>query len=296
MDIELSRLFVKVVQNASFSRAAETLKIPKSTVSKAISRLENETGTKLLLRTTRSLTLTAAGRAYYETCLGPIQVLEDAQKSLYGKDSILAGLVRITAPEDFSGVLAPLIKELTTHHQALSFELHLSDEIVDLVKDGFDFAIRIGKLSESNLKSKKIGDVELIPVASPSYLKNSEKIRRPKDIENHICLALQARSSTTQWFLKNKKEHHRLKINPKIVSNQMTSLLQLAEAGAGISLVPRFLACEALRQGRLQRILPDWCGTSMPVSLLSPLSTMSSARLKLASENIFKEIHKALNT
>src|SRR2546423_356495 len=89
MDLELTRYFVKVVQNGSFSRAADILKLPKSTVSKAISRLESETGTKLLLRTTRSLTLTAAGRVFYDASLGPIQVLEDAQKSLHGQDSIL---------------------------------------------------------------------------------------------------------------------------------------------------------------------------------------------------------------
>src|SRR4051812_36061970 len=110
MDLELTRYFVKVVQNGSFSRAADLLKLPKSTVSKAITRLEHDTGTKLLLRTTRSLTLTAAGRAFYDTCLGPVHILEDAQKSLYGQDSILSGTLKITAPEDLGAhVISPAV-------------------------------------------------------------------------------------------------------------------------------------------------------------------------------------------
>ena len=92
--IELTRIFIKVVQQGSFSKAAELLNIPKSTVSKAITRLEAETGTKLLLRTTRSQTLTPSGRAFFETCLEPLQILEDAQKSLYGQDDIVAGKIR----------------------------------------------------------------------------------------------------------------------------------------------------------------------------------------------------------
>ena len=180
MEIELIRIFVKVVQQSSFSRAAEILKVPKSTVSKAITRLEYETGAKLLLRTTRSLTLTAVGRAFYETCMGPIQTLEEAQKSLNGNESILTGLVRVTAPEDLGiEIIAPTIGELSRKHPLLNFELNYTDDIVDLIKEGFDIAIRIGKLPESSLKVKRIGEIQIIPVASPKYLKNASKIFNP---------------------------------------------------------------------------------------------------------------------
>lgn len=129
--IELTRIFVKVIQHGSFSKAADSLKIPKSTVSKAISRLERETGTKLLLRTTRSQTLTASGRAFYETCLEPLQILEDAQKSLFGKDAIIAGKIRITAPEDLgTHVIAPIIGELSQSYDKLFFELLYLNKVV----------------------------------------------------------------------------------------------------------------------------------------------------------------------
>jgi LysR family transcriptional regulator for bpeEF and oprC len=166
IQIELSRLFVKVVQHGGYSKAANALRLPKSTISKAIKRLEDETGTKLLIRTTRSQTLTAAGRLFYETCLEPIQILENAQKSLYGQDNIISGRIKLTAPEDLGNfVITKVISRFSKKYEKLDFETHYSNEVMDLVKDGFDFAIRIGTLKESSLKQKKIGEFELIPVA-----------------------------------------------------------------------------------------------------------------------------------
>ena len=153
MDLELCRIFVKVVQYNSFSKAAEVLKMPKSTVSRSITRLERETGTKLLVRSTRSLTVTQAGQEFYEASLGPIHQLEDAQKALVGKDSLLTGTVRMTAPEDLGTfVIAPAIAKLSSQYPSLRFELKYTDTIVDLVKEGFDLAVRIGRVKNSGLR------------------------------------------------------------------------------------------------------------------------------------------------
>ncbi len=294
--IELTRIFVKVIQHGSFSKAADSLKIPKSTVSKAITKLERETGTKLLIRTTRSQTLTASGRAFYETCLEPLQILEDAQKSLFGKDSIIAGKIRITAPEDLgTHVIAPIIGELSQSHEKLSFELYYTNQLVDLVRDGFDFAIRIGQLKQSGLKAKRIGEVTLIPVASPKYLEKREKINSPKDLENHDCLSISGLSVMHRWDLKNKQQSAKVFVNVKTESNQMTSLLQVALAGGGVALVPSYLVTQDLAQKRLVRVLPGWSNDGFPVSLVSPVSMASSARLKLVSEKIFAASQKALS-
>jgi DNA-binding transcriptional LysR family regulator len=295
MDLEVIRQFVKVVQNGSFTKAADSLRVPKSTLSKAVSGLEKETGTKLLLRTTRSLTLTAAGRAFYETCLSAVQTLEEAQKSLYGNDTIISGKIKLTAPEDLgSTVIAPAIGILTRKYPSLRFELIYTDEILDLVKDGYDLAIRIGKLSESALKVKRLGDLVLIPVASPDYLKSANKIRHPKDLEQHSCLAITSNTANKNWSFKSGKETATIKVHPRIESNLMSSLLQSAIAGAGVAFVPGFLAKKDLKTGDLVRILPEWSGAGIPVSLLSPLAMTSSARLKIVSETIFEEVRKAL--
>ncbi len=294
--IELTRIFIKVVQQGSFSKAAELLKIPKSTVSKAIARLERETGTKLLLRTTRSQTLTASGRAFYETCLEPLQILEDAQKSLFGQDAIVAGKIKITAPEDLgTHVVAPIIGELSQLHEKLSFELQYTNQLIDLVKDGFDFAIRIGTLKQSGLKAKRIGEVTLIPVAAPSYLEKRGKISTPQDLLKHDCLSISAGNLMQRWDLKNKSQTAKIMVNVKVESNQMTSLLQVAIAGGGVALVPSYLCKNELLQKKLVRVLPGWHSVGMPVSLVSPVSMASSARLKLVSDKVFTATQKTLS-
>ncbi|XGC81993.1 LysR family transcriptional regulator [Bdellovibrio bacteriovorus] len=297
MNLELTRIFVKVVQNSSFSKAGELLKVPKSTVSKAVTALEKETGTKLLMRTTRSLTLTPAGKAFYDSCVGPIQTLEDAQRSLHGRDSIVSGLIRITAPEDLgSQVIAPAVARLAQTHPALQFDLVYTDEVLDLVKEGFDLAVRVGRLNESSLKAKKIGEVILVPVASPSYLKKKEKIRTPKDLENHDCLTLNEQNLISKWTLKNESKTALLKIKPRISSNQMTSLLNMAIAGAGIALVPQFICRQAVQDGTLNYALPGWSSSGLQVHLVSPLSVSSSVRLKMTADLLFSEIREALNS
>ncbi len=295
MELELTRLFVKVVQQSSFTRAATVLKLPKSTLSKAIRRLEDETGTKLLIRTTRSLTLTAAGRAFFESCVGPVQTLEDARKSLSGADSVMQGLVRITAPEDLGGyAVAPVVAELSRKNQGLNFDLHYTDTVVDLVRDGFDLAVRIGRVAPSNFKTHKLGEVRLIPVAAKSYLQRFPKIQKPKDLTAHCALSFSESRLRNQWSLRNERETITVRVNPRVASNQMTSLLKMAVAGGGVALVPSYLAAEDLRAGRLQRVLPDWSAPGLPVALISPLATSSSARLKITADLLTERLRALL--
>ncbi len=293
MEIELSRLFVKVIQQGSFSKAAQQLQIPKSTLSKAVTKLEKETGTKLLLRTTRSLTLTAAGRAFYETCLGPVQVLEEAQRSLHGADDILSGVIRLTAPDDFGNfVLAKALTELLKKHPNLRFELKYTNETLDLVKEGIDLAIRVGKLKESSLKAKRIGENKLIFVASPAYLKSRNPIRAPKDLTEHECMTINAVAK--EWNLQSKKGSVRVPIRPRVICNQMSSLVSSAVAGAGIAMAPTFVCKPELESGKLIRVLPEWSSSGWTVSLVSPMSSNSSARLKVTMDHLFGVIQEAI--
>lgn len=295
MELELTRLFVKVAQQGSFTRAAAVLKLPKSTVSKSIRRLEEETGTKLLIRTTRALTLTAAGRAFFEACAGPVQTLEDARKSLSGADSVMQGLVRITAPEDLGGyAVAPVVAELSRRHPGLNFELHYTDAVVDLVRDGFDLAVRIGRVAPSNFKVLRLGEVSLVAVAAKSYLERFPKIRRPEDLAPHCALSFSEGRLRDRWPLRSAAGTRTVKVNPRVASNQMTSLLKMAVAGGGVALVPAYLAAADLREGRLTRLLPEWASPGLPVSLLSPLPTASSARLKITADLLTERLRRLL--
>lgn len=291
MELDLTRIFVKVVQYSSFSKAAAALKMPKSTVSKSISRLEKETGTKLLVRSTRSLTVTQAGRVFYEASMGPIQQLEDAQKALYGKDNLLTGTVRITSPEDLGTfVVAPAIAKLSVKHPQLRFDLKYTDTILDLIKDGFDIAIRIGPVRDSGLKLKSAGEVTLIPVASPAYLKGKEKIKSPGDLTKHQCLSLDLQQTADRWTLRSGGKTIHVPVEAKILSNQMSSLVQMALADGGIALVPTYICQSYLANGKLIRVLPEWSNSGWPVSILTPLAPSSSARLKVTVDKIFEEL------
>jgi DNA-binding transcriptional LysR family regulator len=295
--IETIRLFVKVVQHGGFSKAAEALRIPKSTVSKAVTRLESETGTKLLVRTTRSQTLTAAGRSFYETCLGPIQILEDAQKSLYGQDNIISGTIKITAPEDIGGhVLMPVLSKLSRKYPSLNFDLYLTNEVLDLVKGGYDLAIRIGELRESRLLQRKVGEIIMIPVAAPSYLKDIHKITQPKDMENLAGINLRTGSLSHRWKLRNGKKFVSVNLKPNIQSNQVSTLIVSALAGAGVAVLPKYMVESYLASGKLIQLVPAWIADVFPVSVVSPVSTTSSARLNIISSEIITAIKETLKT
>jgi len=286
MDLKLIYIFVKVAQCGSFSRAAQLLKLPKSTVSKAVSKLEYETGSKLILRSTRSLSLTQAGLKFLEDTNGPLQNLEEAHKKLLGGDLILSGQLRITAPEDLGNhLIAPAIAKLSSQFPALNFELKYTNEIVDLVRDSFDIAVRIGKLQASSFKVRKLGFVVLILVATPRYLKGRSKIRTPSDLLDHDCLGF-SESTFQTWSLRSAEKNVKVAIKAKILSNQMSSILQAALADGGIAFVPKYLCQREIEAGKLVHVLNEWGSQPLPVSLLTPLSPSKTARLKVTVDAI----------
>ncbi len=296
MEIESIRIFVKVVNLGSFSRAAELLKLPKSTVSRVVSGLERDCGTKLLLRTTRSLTLTSSGKAFFESAVNAVSILEDARRSLYGSDSMLTGTVRLTAAEDFgSRIITPAIGKLTRLHPELVFEMHYTDKLVDLVKDGVDIAVRIGKLAPSSFKAKRVGEIEMVLVASKEFLRKHPAVKAPADLTGLDCLCFSSTSAHPRWVLRQGGRTVKVAIRPRIVANQMLSLIGLAGDGSGVALVPLFLCKEELSQGKLVRVLPEWKGNTLPVSIVSPFGTDSSSRLKIISDHLAKSIKSSLS-
>ena len=295
MSLDLVNYFIQVTQFGSFSKAAQSLGLPKSTLSKAVARLESEVGTKLLLRTTRNQTLTAAGRVFYEKCIGPIQTIEEARKSLSGNDDLLIGRIRLTSPEDLGiGVISPAIGKFVLKHTSVQFELIYTDTLVDLIRDGFDLAIRVGQLKESSLKSKRIGEIKQFLVATPDYVQNHPKIQNPEDLKNHPCLLHGGRISERIWKLSSSSQSCSVTVRPKIVSNQMSSLIQAALSDCGVAKVPAFLCKKYIEEGSLVQVLPKWQSHGTPVSILSPVSFSSSVRLRLITDYLADEIQKAL--
>jgi len=286
MEIQLIHYFVKIIEHGSFTKAADFLKMPKSTLSKAVSKLERETGTKLLIRSTRKQTLTAAGRDFYESCLGPIQTIEDAHKNLYGKDSVISGTVKITVPEDFEiFLLSSCIQQLGEKYPHLKFIINSTNDVVDLIGEGFDFAIRIGPLEESNLKVRTIGHIKLATLVSKQYLSKIE-LNTPEDLMNVRCIGLSTNKPHQSWRLTKNAKTDTIKTPLAVETNQITSVYKLTLSGAGVSVLPTFLCQKDIESGLLVSVLTDWKYDDVPVSLVSPLSTIHSARLKVVSDEI----------
>ncbi len=287
MDLESTRVFVKVVQQGSFSKAAAILKHPTSTMSRIVSRLENEIGTKLLLRTTRSITLTPAGRELYERVAGHIEAIEEARKSVEGNDNSLKGRIRITATEDLGAfVVTPIIGRIIKKYPDLSFDIYYTNEVLDLVKEGYDLALRIGHLNPSRFKSVRLGQLSLVAVASPGYLESRNKIKRPKDLAEHNCLIFGSNSDVTKWSFHSKNEKIKVPIRPHSTANQMQSLVTLASTHAGIAFVPYFACKHEIKEGSLVRVLPDWSITTYEVHLVSPNISGMPTRVKKVADEI----------
>ena len=281
MELETTRIFIKVVQQGSFSKAANLLKMPVSNVSRAVSYLEAEVGTTLLQRTTRTLRLTSAGQAFFEASVGPIQILEDAKRSLQGTDSIIAGSVKLTAPEDLGEfAVSPALAKLMKKHPSLSFDFNYTDEIVDLVSEGYDLAVRLGRLNPSRFKAIKVGEVSIIAVASPTYLSSRAQIRSSKDLVQNDLL----------YFAGTIPSSHR----PKAAGNQMRSLVTLARLGAGIALVPQFTCRQEIEQGKLVRVLPTWTSSRFTVSLVSATTSQMPARVRIVTDELVNSLKEAL--
>jgi LysR family transcriptional regulator, regulator for bpeEF and oprC len=287
MDLESTRVFVKVVQQGSFSKAAAILKHPTSTMSRIVSRLEKEIGTQLLLRTTRRITLTPAGRELYERVAGHIEAIEEARRSVEGNDRSLKGRIRITATEDLGAfVVTPIIGRIIKKYPDLSFDIYYTNEVLDLVKEGYDLALRIGHLNPSRFKSVRLGQLSLVSVASPGYLESRNKIKRPKDLAEHNCLIFGSSSDVTKWSLHSKNEKIKVSIRPHSTANQMQSLVTLAAAQAGIAFVPYFACKREIREGSLVRVLPDWSIANYEVHLVSPNISGMPTRVKKVAEEI----------
>jgi len=300
MDIQLIHYFVNIVKHGSFTKAATILKVPKSTLSKAVTKLESETGTKLLIRSTRKQNLTDAGRQFYESCLGPIQTIEDAEKTLYGQDSLISGTVRITVPEDFEIVLlSGCIQRLCKNYPDLKIIIKGTNDVVDLVGEGFDFAVRIGPLEESNLKVRTIGYIKLATVVSKEYFTEINdsgiKLEKPEDLTRVRCVGFTSNKPHQILTLSKGKKTEVIKIPLVVEANQATSVYKLTMAGVGASVLPTFLCQKDIDSGELIKVLKDWKYSDVPVSLVSPLSTLNSIRLKVVSDEIVEALRASLS-
>lgn len=270
MDLDLLRVFAAVARTASFSAAARELRIPKSSASRAVARLEEELGVQLLFRTTRQVSLSAAGTGLYDRIAPLLHGLESALGELPEREEEPSGLLRVTAPVDI-GVffLAELTTRFTLRYPAVSVELDLSNRLVDLVAEGFDVALRVAPgLKDSTLVARKASPVQLQLFASPIYLARRGTPRTEADLAAHdwVTFGTQAR----KLRLDGPRGPVEVAPRSRILCPELLFVREAMRAGAGLGLLPSFMADSDVAAGTLVRVLPRLARTGGNLYVVSP--------------------------
>ncbi len=260
--MNLNRLayFTAVVDTGSFTRAAERLGITKAVVSKQVAQLERDLGTSLLVRTTRQVRPTEAGRLFHARCVMILRDAEDAFDELAQAAAAPTGTLRITAPNDYGTVLvAPVASAFTARFPACRVELTLSDDTVDLVSGRIDLAIRVGWLVDSSLQARKIGAFDQLLVASPLFADRIASLREPEDLGTLPFIANLALREPLLWlFARGDLDRQTARMQATIAIDATPGVLAAVKAGGGLSILPDFLVAEYLANGRLIHALPAW--------------------------------------
>jgi DNA-binding transcriptional LysR family regulator len=271
-DLEGLAIFAKVVDMRSFAGAASELSLSKATVSKAVSRLEARLGTRLFNRTSRRLALTDAGRQLSARAAHILAEAEAAEDDARAQSSTPRGRVRLAVPMSF-GVLhvAPLIAEFLATYPEVSIELNLSDAIIDLIGEGYDAAIRIGTLPNSSLVARRLCDTQRYLVGSPAYLKKHGRPNHPLQLADHACLGYTYAVGPETWRFST-KDGKSASVRPSgpLRVNNGDAMMPALIAGIGLGVLPEFIVREALADGRLLRLLPEWTLASGAVYWLTP--------------------------
>jgi DNA-binding transcriptional LysR family regulator len=285
-DVEGLAIFAKVAETRSFAAAAAELKLSKATVSKAVSRVEAKLKTRLFNRTSRRIALTEAGRALSDRASHILAEGEAAEDEALARSAAVRGLVRLAAPMSF-GVshLAPLLPDFLAKYPEVSIDLHLSDATVDMIGDGFDAAVRIAVLPDSSLIARRLCGMPRYLVGSPSYLKTHGRPRHPLHLAEHVCITYGHGTAAETWRFthKNGKSATVRPSGPLRVNNG-DAMMPALIAGTGLAVLPEFIVRDALADGRLERLLPDWSLPSGSVHWVTPPGGQRPRRVEILSE------------
>lgn len=255
-------IFARVAELGSFSRAAERIGLPKSTVSRRIGVLEEGLGERLMIRTTRRLQLTEFGEVLLEHARQVVAEVEAVSALAEYRQERPSGRLRVSMPSDFANLLlVDTLAAFVAMHPAISLELDLSPRRVDLLGEKFDIAIRMGDLpDDALLAARKLAVFSTGLYAAPAYLAERGSPASPDELSRHEALRLLGRNGEPiKWTLLRGEQ--RLELDPpgRTVANSPELLIRLARAGSGITAVPEYFAAPWVRDGELRRVLPDWC-------------------------------------
>lgn len=281
--IDLFRVFIRVVDCASYTRAADILGMPRSSVSAAIMELEQRVGARLLHRTTRKVSPTIDGQAFYDRCLRVIEDVEEAEALFRNTDAAPAGKIRVDVPGRIGRlIIAPALPDFLTAYPDIEIELGVTDRAINLVEDSVDCVLRVGPLRDSGMIARAVGELTLINVASPSYVEQFGTPRAPADLANHLAVNYASPSSgrVEPWEWVEKGEVITKAMNGRVTVNSAEAYIACCLAGLGLIQIPAYDVRAHLASGDLVEVMPGHRAESMPMTLLYPHRQHLSRRLQ----------------
>jgi len=276
------RLFIRVVELGSFSKAANDLGIAQSTATKLVAQMERQLGSRLLHRTTRGVTPTEIGALYYEKCRLIAMHVDEAQNVSALLQSQVRGTLRISTSVAFGRrALVPRVLGFMRQHTKLSIDLNFEDRYVDLVEQGVDVAIRLGRLAESTYGARLIGTNPWTVVAAPSYLEDHGEPGTPEELARHDALIYSSVQTDARWHLTGPDGlAHAVTVTGPLRSNNLSALLAAASDGLGVTALPLYVANSAIASGALVPLLTSWTLPSQEIHAVYPSPRMVPAKVR----------------
>ena len=259
LDLNEVAMFVEVVRAGSFAAAGRRLNMPPNSVSRNVAQLEERLGSRLMQRSTRKLSLTAAGQTFFERCSRAVTDLWEAGEELAVSNEVPGGLVRVAAPADFfDSFQIEWVAEFMAAHPQVRLEFALSDARADLIAEGIDLAFRGGPVEEATVVARKLVPVHFGLVASPAYVKVRGAPANLRELARHECLNMVDRSGPLVWRLDGPKGPSEVRVSGRFAANTARAVLQAALAGLGIAYLPAVVTTPDIEAGRLVHVLPEY--------------------------------------
>lgn len=284
--------FVCVAEAGSFTGASIRLGRDASVISRRVSHLEKSLGVRLLVRTTRSVTLTEAGTYFLQRTRAALDELSAASREVGDFASTPQGVLRVSMPVTFGReVIAPVIPAFLKAYPDIRLDAHFLDRRVDIVAEGFDAVIRVGIIRDSSLTGRQLGTFRSQLVASPDYLKEHGSPAAPRELERHACLGFTTHPDWPHWILENRQERVQITPSGPLTTNTSEALMVAVQQGTGIALLPDWMVNPALRNGALEKVLPGWLSaTEVSVYALMPPGTLVPAKTRVFIDTICSQL------
>lgn len=282
-------IFYHLIEQGSFSKAADQVGLTKSVISKRITRLEQDLGVQLIYRTTRKLTLTEAGEIFYRHAREISNSVHNAEQELQGLDETLSGTIKITVPTISGELILPqAIADFSKKYPNIHVHMDLDNRFVDLISEGYDMAIRTGILPDSSYIARRLLDVHWVICAAPEYLSTRDVPQTPQELLEHNCLGYSYQETGAfDWLFKDKKDTYTINVSGNFCTNNASALRKAALYGQGLVYVPRVLVAEDLASGELVQVLEDKVGKCLGIYAVYPYTKHLPSKNKLLIEHIY---------